>query len=138
MKVTRNNTPTRKGPAELFTGDVYVDLFAGPPEGNPLTAANVHFTPGSRTGWHAHAKGQTIWVTEGVGYCQREGGPIEVIRAGDSVFFEPGERHWHGAAPNKFMSHLALQYTEDLTRGPVGEVKHLSDEEYAQAPTVTD
>ncbi len=136
MKITRNTALTWKGPATLFTGEVFVDIFAGSSENNPITGAIVHFTPASRTGWHIHAKGQTIYVTEGVGYCQRDGGPIEVIRAGDSVYFEPGENHWHGAAPNRFMSHLALQYTEDVTKGPVGEVKFLSDEEYAKAPAV--
>ncbi len=73
----------------------------------------MHFTPGARTAWHTHPHGQTIFVTEGVGRCQREGGPIEVIRPGDRVFFEPGENHWHGAAPNRFMVHIAIQQVDD-------------------------
>jgi quercetin dioxygenase-like cupin family protein len=68
----------------------------------------VHFSPGARTAWHTHSNGQTIYVTEGLGLCQRRGGPVEVIRPGDRVFFEPGEDHWHGAAPDRFMTHLAM------------------------------
>ena len=90
---------TRQGPADWFTGDVYIDTVASPVAASRLAAALVHFTPGARTAWHTHPLGQTIFVTEGVGRCQREGGPIEVIRPGDRVFFEPGENHWHGAAP---------------------------------------
>ena len=78
-----------------------------------MAAASVHFTPGARTAWHTHPFGQNIYVTEGVGRCQRRGGPVEVIRPGDRVFFEPGEDHWHGAAPNRFMTHLAMQEVDD-------------------------
>jgi quercetin dioxygenase-like cupin family protein len=99
MQITRSTIDTMKGPADWFTGDVYVDAIAAPSEASRLGAANVHFTPGARTAWHIHPFGQTIFVTEGVGLCQREGGPVEVIRPGDSVYFEPGENHWHGAAP---------------------------------------
>jgi quercetin dioxygenase-like cupin family protein len=84
-----------------FTGDVYVDTIATPSDASPIGAASVHFTPGARTAWHTHPHGQTIWVTEGVGLCQREGGPVGVIRPGDRVFFEPDENHWHGAAPTR-------------------------------------
>jgi quercetin dioxygenase-like cupin family protein len=76
-----------------------------PAGSSTFAAASVHFTPGARTAWHTHPHRQTIFVTEGVGLCQREGGPIEEIRPGDRVFFEPGENHWHGAAPNRFMVH---------------------------------
>jgi len=96
-------------------------------------AAVHHFTPGARTAWHTHPCGQTIWVTEGIGLCQREGGPIEVIRPGDRVFFEPGENHWHGAAPTRFMTHIAMQQADE--RGNVvtwGD--HVSDADYAAAP----
>ena len=73
----------------------------------------VHFTPGARTAWHTHPYGQTIFVTEGAGLCQRRGGPVEEIRPGDRVFFEPGENHWHGAAPDRFMAHIAMQQNDD-------------------------
>jgi quercetin dioxygenase-like cupin family protein len=86
----------------------------------------------------AHAPhGQTIWVTEGVGLCQHEGGPIEVIRPGDRVFFEPGENHWHGAAPTRFMTHIAIQQTDEQGK-PVHWGRHVSDDEYAQAPSLED
>lgn len=91
MKITRNVTETGRGPSDWFTGDVYIDTIATPSDSSPVGAASVHFTPGARTAWHTHPHGQTIWVTEGIGLCQREGGPIEVIRPGDRVFFEPGE-----------------------------------------------
>ena len=95
----------------------------------------MHFTPGARTAWHTHPHGQTIWVTEGVGLCQRRGGPIEVIRPGDRVFFEPGEDHWHGAAPNRFMTHLAMQQVDDQGNAATwGD--HVSDEEYGTQPAM--
>ena len=93
----------------------------------------VHFTPGARTAWHTHPLGQTIYVTEGVGLCQREGGPIEIIRPGDRVFFAPGENHWHGDAANRFMTHLAMQEADDSGRpGTWGD--HVTDEQYSTAP----
>jgi quercetin dioxygenase-like cupin family protein len=132
MQITRNALETNEGPSDWFTGAVYVDTVATPSEGSGVHASNVHFTPGARTAWHTHPNGQTIWVTEGIGLCQRSGGPIEVIRPGDRVFFEPGESHWHGAAPNRFMTHLAmLQAGDDGTPATWGE--HVSDDEYAAA-----
>jgi quercetin dioxygenase-like cupin family protein len=103
MQITRSSIETQKGPAEWFTGDVYIDAVAVPADSSTFGAALVHFTPGARTAWHTHPHGQTIFVTEGVGRCQREGGSVEVIR--DRVFFAPGENHWHGAAPDRFMVH---------------------------------
>ena len=91
MQITRSSIETQKGPADWFTGDVYIDAIAVPAGTSTFAAANVHFTPGARTAWHTHPHGQTIFVTEGVGLCQREGGPVEVIRPGDRVFFEPGK-----------------------------------------------
>lgn len=94
MQITRSSSiRTAPGPGESFTGTVYIDTVAAPSEPSRLGAASVHFTPGARTAWHTHPLGQTIHVTEGVGLCQRRGGRIEVIRPGDSVFFEPGEEH---------------------------------------------
>lgn len=92
------------------------------------------FHPGARTAWHTHPNGQTLYVLEGVGLCQRRGGAVEVIRAGDRVFFEPGEEHWHGAAANRFMTHLALlQVDEAGTTATWGA--HVTDEEYGAAPS---
>jgi len=107
MKIQRNINATFKGPCEWFTGDVYVDPVSI--DGSGINAALVHFTPGARTAWHTHELGQTIHVTEGIGRVQCEGKPIEIVHPGDTVYFEPGERHWHGAAPDRFMVHLALQ-----------------------------
>jgi quercetin dioxygenase-like cupin family protein len=113
MQITRNSTETTPGPAEWFTGSVYIDAVAAPSAGSRLNASSVHFTPGARTAWHTHPNGQTIYVTEGLGRCQRRGGPLEVIHPGDRVFFEPGEDHWHGAAPNRFMTHLTMLEVDD-------------------------
>ena len=90
MQITRNSLSTAAGPEDWFTGAVYIDTVAAPSDGSRVHASSVHFTPGARTAWHTHPNGQTIWVLEGVGLCQRRGGPIEVIRPGDRVFFEPG------------------------------------------------
>jgi quercetin dioxygenase-like cupin family protein len=134
MEITRNSTETGRGPEEWFTGTVLIDTIAAAP---PLGAVAVHFTPGARTAWHTHPRGQTIWVTEGVGVCQRQGGSIEVIRPGDRVFFEPGESHWHGAAPTRFMTHIAMQLADESGSAVIwGE--HVSDEDYAQSPEVTE
>ena len=100
----------------------------------------MHFTPGARTAWHTHPRGQTIFVTEGVGLCQREGGPIEIIRPGDRVFFEPGENHWHGATPSRFMVHIAMQQNDDSGRGGRAVIwgRHVTNEEYGQPPASAD
>src|SRR5213592_2485224 len=132
MQITRNNLETNPGPGEWFTGSVFIDTVAAASERSPIGAASVHFTPGARTAWHTHPHGQTIWVTEGVGLCQREGGLIEVIRPGDRVFFEPGEKHWHGAAPDRFMTHLSMVEVDDKGNSATWGA-HVSDEEYAAA-----
>jgi quercetin dioxygenase-like cupin family protein len=137
VQITRNSLDTSTGPSESFTGTVYVDTVAAPSEGSRVGAACVHFAPGARTAWHTHPNGQTIWVTEGVGLCQRRGGPVEVIRPGDRVFFEPGENHWHGAAPTRLMTHIAMQQANDA-----GEVvawgEHVSEEQYRHAPPIAE
>jgi quercetin dioxygenase-like cupin family protein len=116
---------------------VFIDPVAAPTEASRVSASNVHFTPGARTTWHTHPNGQTIWVKEGIGFAQGRGEPIEVIRPGDRVFFEPGEDHWHGAARNRFMVHLAImQVDEEGTATTWGE--HVTDEEYGAAPDVTE
>jgi quercetin dioxygenase-like cupin family protein len=133
MQITRNSLDTAAGPEGWFTGSVYIDAVAAPSAGSRLSASSVHFTPGARTAWHTHPNGQTIWVTEGLGFAQRRGGTIEVIRPGDRVFFEPGEVHWHGATPNRFMTHIAmLQVDEEGNPAVWGD--HVSDEEYGMAP----
>ena len=103
-----------------------------PPPRRPRTsaAALVHFTPGPRTAWHTHPHRQTIFVTEGIGLCQREDGPIEEIRAGDRVFLEPAENHWHGAAHDRFMAHIAMQQNDE-SGSPVTWGEHVTDEQYA-------
>lgn len=134
MQMTRNSLDTTPGPGDWFTGAVFIDAIAIPTESSSVAAASVHFTPGARTAWHTHPLGQTIFVTDGVGLCQREGGPIEAIRPGDRVFFEPGENHWHGAAPTRFMTHTAIQQADD-TGSPVNWGAHVTDDEYGAAPT---
>jgi quercetin dioxygenase-like cupin family protein len=121
----------RSGASRLVHRSVYIDAVAAPSEGSRLSASSVHFTPGARTAWHTHPNGQTIWVTEGAGLCRRRGGPIEVIRPGDRVFFEPGEEHWHGAAPDRFMTHLALQEVDDEGTSATWGA-HVTDDEYHQ------
>jgi quercetin dioxygenase-like cupin family protein len=130
MEITRNSLDTAAGPADWFTGTVFIDTVATPAGSSRLAASSVHFTPGARTAWHTHPNGQTIYVLDGIGLCQRRGGPVETIRPGDRVFFEPGEEHWHGASPSRFMTHLALQQADDEGTTVVwGE--HVTDDEYA-------
>lgn len=135
MEVTRNQLPTSPGPNTWFTGTVYIDAVAAPSGASRVSASSVHFAPGARTAWHTHPNGQTIFVTEGVGLAQRRGGPVEVIRPGDRVFFEPGEDHWHGASANRFMTHLAMMQVDEAGTSAVwGD--HVTDEEYAAAPPI--
>ena len=137
MQITRNSLDTAAGPEDWFTGSVYVDTVTAPSAGSRLSASSVHFTPGARTAWHTHPNGQTIWVLDGVGLCQRQGGPIEVIRPGDRVFFEPGEEHWHGAASKRFMTHIAMLDVDDEGNSATwGD--HVSDDEYAQATEIAE
>jgi quercetin dioxygenase-like cupin family protein len=135
VQITRNTLESGVGPADWFTGSVYIDTIAAVDDESQVGAAAVHFTPGARTAWHTHPHGQTIWVTEGVGLCQREGGAIEVIRPGDRVFFEPGETHWHGAAPTRLMTHVAIQRA-DSDGNVVEWGRHVTDDEYANAPSL--
>ncbi|MCU1463801.1 MAG: transcriptional regulator [Acidimicrobiales bacterium] len=113
-----------KGPADWFTGDVYIDPVAQGHGGSPLNVAHVHFTPGARTAWHSHSIGQTIHVTEGAGRVQSRGGPIVTIHAGDTVFTPGREWHWHGAAPDHFMTHLAV------SEGDAEWGDHMTNNEY--------
>jgi quercetin dioxygenase-like cupin family protein len=132
MQVTKNGVKTTVGSGDWFTGGVYVDSMATPSEESRLSASRVHFTPGARTAWHTHPNGQTIFVTDGMGLAQRRGGSVEVIRPGDRVFFEPGEEHWHGAASDRFMTHVAMLDVDDAGDSATwGD--HVSDEEYRAA-----
>ncbi len=129
MKIQRAGAlPSAQGPSEWFTGRVRIDpLF--PAEAPSRMAGNlVTFEPGARTAWHTHPLGQTLIVTQGCGWVQREGGTKEEIRLGDVVRFEPGERHWHGATAAAGMSHIAVQ--EALEGKAVDWMEQVSDEEY--------
>jgi quercetin dioxygenase-like cupin family protein len=133
--ITRSSLDTGAGPEDWFTGAVFIDTIATPAPPSRAAAASVHFTPGARTAWHTHPYGQTIFVTEGLGRCQHQGGPVEEIRPGDRVYFEPGESHWHGAAPNRFMAHIAIQEADETGSFATWGV-HVTDAEYdARPPT---
>jgi quercetin dioxygenase-like cupin family protein len=123
--------PTARGPAEWFTGDVWIDAIVRGEEPSRVRVSAVRFTPAARTAWHAHAVGQTLYVTEGRGLVQARGGAVEALRAGDLVATPPGEWHWHGAAPDHFMSHLSI--TEAVGGDERPEVdwgEHVTDDEY--------
>ena len=129
MQITRNGSrPSGTGPADWFTGQVRIDPLITAPDPARVAAALVTFEPGARTAWHTHPLGQTIIVTSGLGRAQREGGPVEEIRPGDVVWFEPGERHWHGAGPDTAMSHIAIQERQDGSA--VTWEDHVSDADY--------
>ena len=135
MKIARaGSRPSGKGPADWFTGTVRIDPLFTAPAPARVAGAHVTFEPGARTAWHTHPLGQTLIVTSGLGRVQREGGPIEEIRPGDVVWFEPGEKHWHGASPATAMTHIAIQ--EALDGKPVDWMEHVSDEQYGAAPAV--
>jgi quercetin dioxygenase-like cupin family protein len=129
MEIKRiGSQPSGKGPAEYFTGSVRVDPLSSPPEPARVAMANVTFEPGARTAWHTHPLGQTLIVTSGCGWVQREGGLKEVIHPGDVVWFAPGEKHWHGATATTGMSHIAVQ--EKLNGSPVDWMEHVTNEQY--------
>jgi quercetin dioxygenase-like cupin family protein len=129
VEITRNGTqPSNKAPADHFTGAVRVDPLFQAPAPARVVGASVTFEPGARTAWHTHPLGQTLLVTAGLGWVQREGGPIEEIGPGDVVWFAPGEKHWHGASPNTAMTHLAIQEAKDGKT--VDWLEKVSDEQY--------
>ena len=133
MKITRSGAhPSGKGPVDWFTGNVRIDpLF---PATAPARAAGntVTFEPGARTAWHTHPLGQTLIVTFGSGWAQRDGGPIEELRPGDVVWFEPNERHWHGATMTTAMQHIAIQEAQDGKA--VDWLEKVSDDQYQRGP----
>lgn len=129
MKIIKaGSQPSGKGPQEYFTGTVRIDPLHNPPEPSRLSTALVTFEPGARTAWHTHPLGQTLIVTAGAGWVRREGGPLEQVRPGDVVYFEPGEKHWHGASATTAMSHIAIQ--EKLDGNAVEWMEHVTDEQY--------
>ena len=129
MNITRNGShPSNPGPADWFTGTVRIDPLFSTAAPARTGGASVTFEPGARTAWHTHPLGQTLIVVSGLGWVQRAGGPIEEIRPGDVVWFEPGEKHWHGATPTNAMTHFAIQ--EALDGKAVEWLEHVSDEQY--------
>jgi quercetin dioxygenase-like cupin family protein len=129
MEIKRiGSVPSGKGPADYFTGTVRVDMLFDAQDPARVTGAHVTFEPGARTAWHTHPLGQTLVVTSGCGRVQRWGGLIEEIYPGDVVWFAPGEKHWHGAAPTTAMTHIAIQ--EKLNGSAVEWLEHVSDEQY--------
>ncbi|MCS7219982.1 MAG: cupin domain-containing protein [Anaerolineae bacterium] len=129
MEIVRNGSqPSRRGSSDYFTGIVRVDPLFEASDPARVRCASVTFEPGARTAWHIHPLGQILIVTAGCGRAQRWGGPVEEIRAGDVVWFEPGEKHWHGASPTTAMTHIAIQ--EALGGQVVQWLEHVSDEQY--------
>jgi quercetin dioxygenase-like cupin family protein len=129
VKVTKvGSQPSAKGPSDWFTGVVRIDQPFQAADPGRVSGAVVTFEPGARTAWHTHPFGQTLIVTAGLGRAQRWGSPVEEIRPGDVVWFEPGEKHWHGAAPTTAMTHVAIQERHDGKA--VDWLEHVSDEQY--------
>ena len=124
--------PSLRASSEYFTGTVHQDPIIDAPAPASLRSIRVSFEPGARTAWHTHPLGQTIYITDGVGRVQRAGGPVQIVKAGDVVFFEPDELHWHGAAPDSTMVHIAMQEAKDGKH--VDWAEHVTDEQYLKTP----
>ena len=134
MHITRNGSkPSARGSSDYFTGTVRIDAPFSGQDPARVGGATVTFEPGARTAWHTHPLGQTLIVTQGLGWVQRDGGPVEEIRPGDIVWFAPGERHWHGATPTTAMTHIAI--AEALNGSPVTWAEKVGDEQYRATPT---
>ncbi|SEM62958.1 transcriptional regulator [Chitinophaga rupis] len=129
MEITRTGSrPSVKGPEDWFTGAVRIDPLFDANEARRAAAASVTFEPGARTAWHTHPLGQTLIVTAGCGWVQRDGGPVETIHPGDVIWFEPNEKHWHGATATTGMTHTAIQ--ENLNGKVVDWMEQVTDEQY--------
>lgn len=129
MEIKRiGSQPSGKGPAQYFTGTVRIDPLFEAPEPARVRGASVTFEPGARTAWHTHPLGQTLIITAGCGRVQRQGDRIEEIRPGDVVWFEPNEKHWHGAGPTTAMTHIAIQ--EALDGKPVEWMEQVTNKDY--------
>lgn len=135
MEIKRSGSqPSAKGPADYFTGTVRIDAPFQAVTPGRVGGATVTFEPGARTAWHTHPLGQTLLVTAGSGRVQRHGGPVEQIRPGDIVWFAPGEKHWHGAAPDCAMTHIAI--AESLDGKVVDWMEKVTDQQYATGEIV--
>ena len=129
MEIRRSGAQaSRKGPAEWFTGTVRIDPLFAAPEPARVSGGMVTFEPGARTAWHTHPLGQTLLIVSGLGWVQRDGGPVEEVRPGDVVWFPPGLKHWHGASPTNAMTHTAIQ--ESLDGKNVDWLEKVRDEQY--------
>jgi quercetin dioxygenase-like cupin family protein len=129
VEIKRSGTqPSAKGPNDWFTGNVRIDPLFEAPDPARVRCARVTFEASARTAWHTHPLGQTLIVTAGTGWTQREGGPIEEIRPGDVIWFGPNEKHWHGASPTTTITHIAIQ--EALNGKAVDWLEHVTDKEY--------
>ena len=134
MNITRNSASiTKRGPADYFSGEVWLDEIAGASSATRARVARVTFTPGARTAWHTHPHGQTLRILSGIARVQSAGGPVTEVSPGDSVWFEPGERHWHGAAPTSLMVHLAIQQADE-SGNTATWLEHVTDAEYRGTP----
>jgi quercetin dioxygenase-like cupin family protein len=131
MEITRaGSQPSTKGPSDWFSGTVRIDPLFQPKDPARAAAASVTFEPGARTAWHTHPLGQTLIIVSGVGWVQREGGPIEEVRPGDIVWFPPGLKHWHGATAKTAMTHIAIQ--EALNGKMVDWMEKVTEEQYSK------
>jgi quercetin dioxygenase-like cupin family protein len=132
MKISQSAGQTARGPADWFTGDVLIDTIRSPDDQSAISCGHVRFSPGARTAWHSHPKGQTLYVTDGIGLVSYRGGDVVEIRPGDVVYIEPDEEHWHGATAGRFMAHVAIQEAD--SRGQVVTwLEHVTEEEYSSA-----
>jgi quercetin dioxygenase-like cupin family protein len=131
MKITKSTRPTAAGPRDFFTGTVFIDPIKDPDEQTNVGCAHVRFSPGARTAWHKHPHGQILYITDGVGYVCKRGQSATKIHPGDVIFIEPDEEHWHGATPDRFMAHVAIQ-AADEKGSPVTWLEHVTDAEYSQ------
>src|SRR3954467_12312421 len=129
MKFTQSAGQSATGPDAWFTGAVLIDTIRSPDEQSAIGCAHVRFSPGARTAWHSHPKGQTLYVTDGIGLVSSRGGETVEIRPGDVVYIEPGEEHWHGATPDRFMAHVAMQEADNEGQ-VVTWLEHVTDAEY--------
>jgi quercetin dioxygenase-like cupin family protein len=131
MRVTVSGGSTATGPEVQFTGTVYVEAIRTPDDQSAVGCAHVRFSPGAHTAWHTHPKGQTLYVTDGIGLVATRDGARE-IRPGDVVYIEPNEEHWHGATPERFMAHVAIQEADEHGQ-VVTWLDHVADADYRAA-----
>lgn len=130
MRLTPSAGRSVAGPADWFTGTVFIDGVRNPDEQSAIGCAHVRFAPGARTAWHTHPRGQTLYVTDGIGLVATRSDGVREIRPGDVVYIEPGEEHWHGATPDRFMAHVAMQEA-DASGQVVTWLDHVSEADYS-------